>query len=108
MSIITIQIIHNGIFSHQNLCRYMIVFRKQFLISHHQTGLTDCRACLFYSHGLCLGLSLNCLQIHCFFAHGNGTGSHQYDFLSLIADITEFSHQLFQPDIIQISCFGML
>jgi len=34
------------------------------------------------------------LQIHCFFAHGNGTGSHQYDFLPLVADITEFSHQL--------------
>ena len=39
----TVQIVHNGILGHQNLCRHMIVLRKKLLVGHHQSRLSNQR-----------------------------------------------------------------
>ena len=57
VGVVAVQIVHDGIFRHQDLCCYMIILRKQLLIGHHQSRLTDGGACLFHCHGFCLGLS---------------------------------------------------
>ena len=61
MGIVAVQIVHDGIFRHQDLCCHLIVLRKKLLVGHHQSCLADGGTGLLDRHGFCLSLPLRSL-----------------------------------------------
>ena len=101
-----IDIVGNCLTRHQNLRRHLIIFCKNFLISHHQACLTDRRTCLLDCDRMLLQLLRR--QMHRLFALGDSAGRNEHNVLSLIFQIAQLPHQNLQADIIHIAGFGML
>lgn len=108
MGIVAVQIVHDRIFGHQDLCRHLIVLRKYFLIRHHQSRLADGGARLLHRNVILAVLLIDILDMYRFLPGCDRAGAHQHHILSLIAQITQLPDQHFHADIVQISRLGML
>ena len=106
MGIIAVQIIHNGIFCHKNLSCHLIVFRKDFLIGHHQSCLSHSSTCLLPCNRIISVVEI--FHAYRFLSYSYGTGGNQYHIFPSVTKVTEFSYQHIQFGVIQISCFRML
>ena len=100
LSIPAVGIIDHSILGHQDLRHHLIVFSKKFLIDSHQSGLANCRTCLFL-----FKLSRFSLHSQSCCSHSNGSGRYQNHIFPLVVKITEFSCKDLQFTKIQSSCF---